>query len=314
MLTEYVGVSNGPAAERWSLEAVLPEYAKRCSNYIRGRAKKNPPFFLYFPMPSPHTPIAPGQQWKGRSGFGDYVDFLLETDWAVGEVLRALKETNQENNTLVIFTTDNGTSPKANFEALEKQGVRLRENWRGYKADIYEGGHRVPFIVRWPGQVSPATRSNEIIVQTDLLATLAEIINHNIPEDAGEDSVSLWPVLSGRRKTDNPLHEAIISQSVTGNFAVRMGKWKLLFSRGSGGWSSPNEAIARKIGLPIGQLYNLDSDPKESNNVHTQYPKVVERLTAIFRKFVENGRSTPGPKQANYYGTHWETIPWPKAK
>ena len=313
-LTKYVGVSNGPAVEGWSLEEVLPEYAKRCSSYIRERANKKNPFFLYFPMPSPHTPIVPDQQWKGKSGLGDYADFLLETDWAVGEVLRALKETDQENTTLVIFTTDNGTSPKADFEALEKQGVHLCENWRGYKADIYEGGHRVPFIVCWPGQISPATRSNEIIVQTDLLATLAEIINHRIPADAGEDSVSLWPLLSGKRKTDTPLHEAVISQSVSGNFAVRMGKWKLLFSRGSGGWSTPNEAVARKMGLPTTQLYDLDTDPKESNNLHSQHPNVVEQLTAVFCKFVENGRSTPGPKQVNHHGTHWEVIPWDKGK
>jgi len=216
-LTQYVGVSNGPAVEGWSLQAVLPENTKRCSSYIRARANKKNPFFLYFPMPSPHTPIVPDQQCNGKSGLGDYADFLLETDWAVGEVLRALKETDQENNTLVIFTTDNGTSPKADFDALEKQGVYLCENWRGYKADIYEGGYRVPFIVHWPGQISPATRSDEIIVQADLLATLAEIINHRIPADAGEDSVSLWPLLSGKRQADTPLHEAIISQSVTGN-------------------------------------------------------------------------------------------------
>jgi arylsulfatase A len=313
-LTQYVGVSNGPAVEGWSLQAVLPEYAKRCSSYIRERANKKIPFFLYFPMPSPHTPIVPDSQWKGKSGLGDYADFLLETDWAVGEVLRALQETGQENNTLVIFTTDNGTSPKADLEALKKQGVHLCENWRGYKADIYEGGHRVPFIVRWPGQISPDTRSDEIIVQTDLLATLAEIINHRIPADAGEDSVSLWPLLSGKRKTDAPLHEAIISQSSAGKFAVRMGKWKLLFSRGSGGWSPPTEGTAIKMGLPIGQLYDLDTDPKESNNLHSKHPKVVERLTAVFRQFVENGRSTPGPKQPNHHGTHWESIPWPKGK
>lgn len=309
-LTRYVGVSDGPAVADWKLEAVLPEYAERCARWIRGQAGSQKPFFLYFPMPSPHTPIAPNGKWKGVSGISDYADFLLETDWAVGELMRALDESKQAANTLVIFTTDNGTSPKANFEQLESHGVHLREHWRGNKADAFEGGHRVPFIVRWPGHVRAGTRTDQIITQADVLATLAEIVGHEIPEDAAEDSVSLLPVIRGHDQS-RPLHEAIINHSISGHFAVRSGDWKLLFCRGSGGWSEPREPAALKQELPPVQLYNLKKDPKESTNVHDQHPDIVDRLTAILRQYVESGRSTPGKRTLNFNGqVHWGNLPW----
>ncbi|MHC4997159.1 MAG: sulfatase-like hydrolase/transferase, partial [Planctomycetota bacterium] len=131
-LTSYIGVGDGPAVAGWEIDAVLPEYAKRCSEYIRGRAGKDQPFFLYFPMPSPHTPIAPNEDWKGKSGVSDYADFLMETDWVVGELMRALEETGQADDTLVFFTCDNGTSDKARFAELDAAGIHLNENWRGY--------------------------------------------------------------------------------------------------------------------------------------------------------------------------------------
>ena len=151
-----VGVSAGPAVADWDFSAVLLEYGKRCAEYVRGRKTKEQPFFLYFPMPSPHTPIAPGGKFKGITGISPYADFLVESDWAVGEIMKALDETGQADNTVVFFTCDNGTSPKANFPQLDAAGVHLNANWRGWKADAYEGGHRVPFIVRWPGASSRA--------------------------------------------------------------------------------------------------------------------------------------------------------------
>ena len=298
-LTKSIGVGNGPAVADWKLEAVLPEYAKRCSAFIRDQVKSDAPFFLYFPMPSPHTPIVPNKAWKGRSKISDYADFLLETDWAVGEVLKALDDSGQADDTLVIFTTDNGTSPKANFAELDAAGVHLTEHWRGNKADAFEGGHRVPFIVRWPEHVSAGARNHQTIVQTDVLATLADVVGHDIPDTAAEDSVSLLPVLK-RKDNDKPLHEAVINHSSSGYFAVRNDKWKVLFCRGSGGWSAPREDAALKQKLPQVQLYDLDADPKETTNVAKAHPDIVERLTAILRRYVEQGRSTDGPVQSKY--------------
>ncbi len=306
------GVTDGPAVADWSLEAVLPEYAKRCSDIIRQHQHGDQPFFLYFPMPSPHTPIAPNNIWKGKSGISDYADFLLETDWAVGELLAALDESGQTKDTLLIFTTDNGTSPVAKFDELATQGVHLTEHWRGNKADAFEGGHRVPFVVRWPGRVAAGTRSNEAVSLVDIMATVAEVVGHPLPDDAAEDSVSLLPLLRGNAPKES-LHEAVVCHSISGHFALRRGKWKLMYCQGSGGWSTPKEAAAKKQGLPPIQLYDLEADPKETTNLGSQLPDVVAELTAILRRYVEDGRSTPGKPQQNDQGVnHWSQLPWKK--
>ena len=309
-LTSSTGVSDGPAVAGWTLEAVLPEYAKRCSEKIHEKAKEDKPFFLYFPMPSPHTPISPSKEWKGKSGISEYADFLLETDWAVGEVLRALDDTGETDNTLVFFTTDNGTSPKAKFSELDAKGVHLTENWRGYKADAFEGGHRVPFVVRWPGKIAPGTRSDETISLVDIMATCAEVVDYTVPATAAEDSMSLLPVLTGKTLSE-PLHDAVVCHSISGHFALRRGKWKIMYCKGSGGWSAPKENSSALKKSPAIQLYDLEKDPKESTNVASRFPEVVTELTAILRGYVESGRSTPGPAQPNYKREkHWGTLPW----
>ncbi|MFT5129403.1 MAG: arylsulfatase A [Rhodothermales bacterium] len=293
-----VGVSAGPAVPEWDFSAVLLEYGKRCANYVRGRAEKEEPFFLFFPMPSPHTPIAPGGKFKGITGISDYADFLVETDWAIGEILSALADTKQAKDTVVIFTCDNGTSPKAKFSELEAKNVHLNENWRGYKADAYEGGHRVPFIVRWPGRIAANTRSDQTITVADIMATCADILDSALPENAAEDSVSLLPVLRGE-KPDAPLHDVVVHHSVSGHFAVRMGQWKLLLCAGSGGWSAPRETEAAKQKLPLVQLYDLKNDPKESKNLHDTHPEKVKTLVDALARAIREGRTTKGPQQAN---------------
>jgi len=303
------GVSAGPATPGWQFDAVLPRLAGKCAEYIKTQAQTDKPFFLFFPMTSPHTPIAPSAKFRGKSKISVYADFLMETDWAVGQVLRALEQSGQADRTLVIFTGDNGTSPKCNFENLEQHKAHLREHWRGWKADAFEGGHRVPFVVRWPGVVAPGGRCAEVISLVDLMATLAGVVDYKLPDNAAEDSHSLLPHLRGKPPVE-PLHEAVICHSASGYFVVRNGKWKLLFCRGSGGWSPPREREAAKLGLPPTQLYNLSVDPKERANVVAEHPEVVKQLTAILRRFVERGRSTPGPAQANTGGTSWPGLPW----
>lgn len=308
-----VGVSAGPSVADWDFRAVLAEYTTRWSQYIRRRAKRQRPFFLYVPMPSPHTPIAPHEVFRGKSNVSEYADFIMQTDSAVGEIMRALKETKQADNTVVIFTCDNGTSPKADFAELDAASVHLNEHWRGWKADAYEGGHRVPFIVRWPGQIEPGSRSNQTITLADIMATCADVAGNKLPADAAEDSVSLIPTLRGEQFA-GPLHELVVHHSVSGHFSVRKGNWKLLFCRGSGGWSSPRESAAVKQNLPPVQLYNLQDDPGETANLHANYPKVVEQLTAELRRTIERGRSTPGLEQPNHAGAKWwPGLPWKKS-
>jgi len=298
----------------WTLEAVLPEITRRCVRYIRDSAGQGKPFFLYFPMTSPHTPIAPSKAFLGRSGISRYADFLMETDWCVGQVVKALGDHGVADNTLVIFVADNGTSPKCDFAGLRAKKTDLQNHWRGMKADAFEGGHRVPFIVRWPGRVRPGSRSDQTVSLVDIMATCAEAVGVKLPETAAEDSVSLLPVLEGKA-IRGPLHEAVICHSISGVFVVRKGKWKLQFSAGSGGWSQPKDAAALKKGLAKWQLYDLSRDPKETTNVIGDHPEVVRELTSVLRRYIENGRSTPGAPQKNHNGaTWWRGLPWSRGK
>jgi len=293
-------VREGPAAADFEAADVLPTFARKACETIAARAadaKTGKPFFLYLPLNAPHTPILPSKEWQGKSGLGDYGDFVMQTDAVVGDVLEALEKNGLAENTLVIVTSDNGCSPAADTGKLETQGHFASAQFRGYKADIWDGGHRVPFLVRWPGKVKAGSRSAQTICHTDLLATCADILGTKLPDTAGEDSASLLPVLLG--KDTQPVHEAVVHHSIKGNFAIRQGRWKLELCPGSGGWSKPRDAEALKQGLPTIQLYDLDADPAEARNVQAENPETVERLTRLLERYVANGRSTPGKPQAN---------------
>jgi len=268
---------------------VLPLLAKQASAYVADRAQIGKPFFLYLPLSSPHTPIVPSKEWKGRSGLGDYGDFVMETDWAVGEVLAAIEKAGVADNTLVVFTSDNGCSPAAGTAALEKQGHFASAGSRGYKADIWDGGHRVPFVVRWPGTVKPDSRSDRLVCLTDLFATFAEVVGAKVPAAAGEDSVSFFPDLLG--KPGKP-RDAVVHHSIEGRFAIREGQWKLCLCAGSGGWSKGG-------GTDSPQLYDMAADPGETKNRAADQTEVVARLTKLLESYVADGRSTPGEKQKN---------------
>jgi arylsulfatase A-like enzyme len=279
---------------------MLPRLERQAVNYVAehaAAAKAGKPFFLYVPLTSPHTPILPTPEWQGNSGLGAYGDFVMQTDAVVGKILAALDEHGLATNTLVIFTADNGCSPQADTPALEKQGHFASAEFRGYKADIWEGGHRVPFLARWPDKIKSASTSSQLICHVDLLATCAEILGTKLPANAGEDSVSIVPALLGTDRA--PLREAVVHHSIQGMFSLRQGPWKLELCPGSGGWAAPLDPAARKAGLPEIQLYNLAADPAESKNVHVENPAVVTRLTALLQRYVADGRSTPGPRQTN---------------
>ena len=294
----------------WSLESVLPTLVERCVRYIAQAAESEEPFFLYFSMTSPHNPINPAPAFLGRSGVSKYADFLIETDWAVGEVLRALEENGVADDTLVIFTSDNGTAPQCRFDELAAKGVDLRAQWRGQKADIWEGGHRVPLIVRWPGVIRPSATSAETTSLVDVLATVAQVVGYELPDDAAEDSVSLLPVLLGRN-AGTPLHDAVITHSLSGCFAIHSDGWKLAFCPGSCGWSEPSDLDARAAGMPEDQLYDLTVDPGERHNLFAERPEIVSELTDRFWEIVTNGRSTPGTPVLNDGPLWWSQLPSP---
>ncbi|MCA9321437.1 MAG: sulfatase-like hydrolase/transferase [Planctomycetes bacterium] len=300
----------GPTGADFVHEDVLGNFTRRGVTYVQERAKSKAPFFLYLALTAPHTPILPTKSFQGRSKTNAYGDFVLQVDDAVGQLMRAVDEAGVTENTIFIVTADNGCSPRARFEELETFGHRPSGPYRGAKADIFEGGHRVPFMVRWPRRVAATTRSSQTICLTDLLRTLADVVGEPLPDDAGEDSVSFYPSLVG---ADQPTgREAIVHHSINGSFAIRRGPWKLILCPGSGGWSAPRPKAAREQRLPLEQLYNLDDDPGERTNLAGTEPKIVKELTLLLGHYVEEGRSTPGPRQANEGDVEFLPQPYPK--
>ena len=219
----------------------------------------------------------------------------MQTDAAVGEILAALDRQQLTGNTLVIMTSDNGCSPQAKFEELAAHGHHPSGPLRGHKADIFEGGHRVPFVVRWPGQVAARTESRQIVCLTDILATVAEILDCPLPDDAGEDSISFLPALRGAEGA----RDHLVSHSINGTFAIRRGAWKLALAPDSGGWSAPRPGSKQSPVCRGLQLYNLADDLGEQHNLQDREPERVRELTALLERLVAEGRSTPGKRQPN---------------
>jgi arylsulfatase A-like enzyme len=286
----------GPATEDFEAIEVLSDLAREAREFIGREAdKKNRPFFLYMPLTSPHTPLVPSERWQGKSGLGDYADFVMETDWVVGEVLAELDARGIAESTLIIFTSDNGCSPMADIPDLAKKGHKVNGPLRGHKADIFEGGHRVPFLVRWPTTVKPGSTCAATVCTTDLFATAAEIVGTKVPENAAEDSFSMLPLLKGE---EGFTRTYTIHHSINGSFAIRQGKWKLSLCPGSGGWSDPKPGKATQGMYPV-QLYDLESDLAESNNLAEGQPEKVNEMADLLSKAIRDGRSNPGAKQEN---------------
>jgi arylsulfatase A len=289
----------GPTGPSFDATYCLMTFAKKSREYIAQQASdKSKPFFLYLPLTSPHTPIMPSEKWLGKSPTKTiYGDFVMETDWVVGEVLAELEKQGISDNTLIVFTADNGCSPTGSIPEHIEIGHSPNGQWRGHKADIFEGGHRVPFLVRWPAKVNGNTKSDSTICTTDFFATAAEAANSSdsINDKMAEDSYSFMPDLSQKGKTTRPF---TVHHSINGSFAIRQGKWKLNLCPGSGGWSSPRPGKDTKD-LPLIQLYNLEADPAEENNLQANHPEIVDKLVTQLAKLIKEGRSTTGAIQTN---------------
>ncbi len=298
----------GPTAPDFRHQEVLPTLTRQAETYIAERAAAQQPFFLYFPLPAPHTPILPSPAFQGQSGTNPYGDFCLMVDDVVGRIMAAAEQAGVADNTIIVFTTDNGCSPMADFPGLARLGHHPSYHFRGHKADIYEGGHRIPLLLRWPARVRPGSQCDDPVCLVDLLATAAEIVGAKLPDNAGEDSVSNLPLWL-EKPAAAPLREATVHHSMDGSFSIRQGQWKLELCPGSGGWSwpRPGEECA---GLPPVQLYDLNADLGERRNLQAEHPEVVARLTALLATYVRNGRSTPGAPQANTGPAHWPQLAW----
>jgi arylsulfatase A len=296
--TEFVSVDEGVRSPDFTIYGVMPRLAGEAVDFIEQHAKQHTdqPFFLYAPLTAPHLPLVPNEEYRGKSDAGFYGDFVVETDAFVGAVLETLDRTGLADNTLVIFTSDNGGlyhywepqeaddlkyyKPTARGRFVQQFGHQGNAHLRGTKADIWEGGHRVPFVVRWPGKTPAGTVSDELIELTDLLATSAAIVGTELPNGMGEDSRNALPAFL-TAKPAKRVRDYAIHHSLWGMFAIRQGPWKMISKRGSGGFTRPREIDAKKVGGPPGQLYNLASDPSETKNVWEKHPDVVERLQSL---------------------------------
>jgi len=300
--TEKIGASSSPdwspiqgkfwrsgnIAPGFVHKEVLPRLAEESIAWLEERAGKEQPFFLYLALTSPHTPWLPAEKYRGKSGAGLYGDFVMHTDAVVGQVLQALDRLKLKDDTLVLFTNDNG--PIWYQRDIERFGHRANLELRGMKGDAWEGGHRVPFLARWPGRVKPGSVSGEMICQTDLLATFAALVDRKLPPDAGEDSFNILPALLGESGAE-PIRPSMITQSSHRVLAVRRGRWKLIGQLGSGGFISKPSKIKPEPGGPKGQLYNLAEDIGEQNNLWKERPEKVRELSELLEKLKKRGRS-----------------------
>jgi arylsulfatase A-like enzyme len=292
-------VRRGPRAEDFVIADVLDTLTQEAVTFVERAARVQQPFFLYLPLTAPHKPTQPHARFRGRTGLGEYGDFVTQVDWSVGQVLRALERARIAESTLVIYTSDNGSymyryddrDRKDHVDDASMQGYRSdrhRANgpFRGTKADIWEAGHHVPLLARWPGAVRPGAVCRQTVCLTDLYATLAEVVGAEIASDQAEDSCSLLPMFRGE---DVPRAAPVVHHSGSGMFAIRSGRWKLVLGNGSGGRERPR---GQPFAQPY-QLFDMSADPGESTDVAGQHPELVARLTRQLEQIRTQGRSVP---------------------
>lgn len=302
----FVGFHHSRQMDLWIEDDVVTEHVKEVDvlprltieavKYIESRKGLDQPFFLYVPWNSPHSPVVPSKEWQGKSGLNAHADFVMQTDDSIGKVMSALEKNGFDENTLVICCSDNGTSaPTSKMSKLKSLGHYSSGVFRGSKTDIWDGGHRVPFIVQWPKVVKPGSTTDQLVCLSDVIATVAEITVANIPDKDLPDSISFLPLLKQEpgRRVD------VIHHSIDGSFAFRQEKWKLILCAGSGGWSNPKNEKAVQNGTPKWQLYDMENDVGETNNLIEQEPAKVKELLGLLQSQIENGRSTPGARLAN---------------
>lgn len=278
-------------APDWKFDAILPELTKRAVQRVHDLAKKEKPFFLFFTMTSPHEPIVPSAQFKGKSGIAPIADFVMETDWSAGQVIQAVDQAGIAEDTIVIFTADNGHSHYTGWQPLVDAGHQPSGPYRGHKGDIWEGGHRVPLVMRWPKRIPADSSSDHLVSLTDFFATFSEITQGSLPHDGAEDSASFLASVLGNAHA--PERDPIVNHSNHGEFAYRDGPWKLVF-RNRGKNQNQCRGESRIV-----ELYNLDRDIAESRNLAPMKPKIVQQLTTAFDQIVSSGASRSGIQATN---------------
>jgi arylsulfatase A len=292
----------GMVADNFNHEEVDLVFLEKSKKFLEEHVKANPakPFFLYHSMQAVHLPSFAADQFKGKTNSGPHGDFIFEMDYVVGELLQTLERLGVADNTLVMFASDNGPEVPTVVDMRKRFHHDGARPWRGVKRDQWEGGHRTPFIVRWPGKVKAGVTSNQLTSLTDVMATCAEIVGAKLPRDAAEDSYSMLPVLLGTQGA-KPVRQYMLQQTPTLALSIREGQWKYLDHRGSGGnnydrtgaWGMKPYALPETDPDAPGQLYDLESDPGETTNLYSKHSEIVERLKKQLELFKQSGRSAP---------------------
>lgn len=286
----------GPMVTGWDPYENIPTTTKKGVEYLKAQAKTGKPFFLYFAFPAPHAPIIPNDAFDGKSKAGPFGDFVCEVDDACGQLLAALKESGQADNTIVVFSADNGPENYA-YARDEKFDHWSSSPFRGLKRDIYEGGHHVPFLVRWPGVTKPGTVSDALVSQIDLMATFASATGYSLPDkNAAEDSHDLLPILKGEH-SDSPVRTSHVHNTSKGQYAIRHGQWLLIDARngyskkGNAGWEKKHAYPADDKGAT--ELYDLSKDIGQRNNLAAENPEKVKELQRLLQKIRDDGHTAP---------------------
>ncbi len=299
----------GPMLPGWKLENILPELTRHAVQWVEETARAKKPFFLYFSLTSPHYPVVPAPEFVGATKVGAYGDFVHQTDWSIGQLLDALDRSGVAKDTLVVFTSDNGAEitgevNPGTYDRVKRYAHQSSGELRGAKRDAWEGGHRVPFIARWPGRVPPNKVSEETICHVDFLATVAAILDEKLSDNMAEDSINLLPVLLGE-KLSAPLREATVHHSARGKFAIRKGDWVLIDAQSGddNGVNGEPQWLKDQRGYLAhaheGELFNLREDLAQRHNRYADKPELVTELKALLEKYKREGRSTPGATQKN---------------
>lgn len=290
----------GMIAPDFDLEEVDLVFLEKSRHFLKEHVTNRPdqPFFLYHCTQAVHLPSFAAKPFQGKSGAGPHGDFILELDYIVGQLCETLERLKVADNTLVIFTSDNGPEVTTVLHMRADHGHDGARPWRGMKRDNWEGGHRVPFIARWPGRIKPGTTSDETICLTDLMATCASVVGTSLPAGAAEDSYDILPALLGKSQSA-PVHPYVLHQTISLAMGIRNGPWKLLDHQGSGGNRYKGNPRLEPLLVPDtdpaapGQLYHLDEDPYEQNNLYSKYPERVSELKRRLEQYKQSGRSAP---------------------
>ncbi|MBM3759656.1 MAG: arylsulfatase [Acidobacteria bacterium] len=279
----------------WRLEQVLPEITNRAVGWVTEHANQDKPYFLYFPLTAPHTPIAPEKEFEGKSRAGKYGDFVVQTDSCIGQVMDAIRKSRTANDTIVIFTSDNGPE-NLTYPLNPEFGHSSQGPLRGAKRMLWEGGHRVPFMAWAPGRIKPGRVEKEVICLTDMMATVASITGYKLPQEAAEDSYDVSAALFGAKR-QRPIREATVHHSMNNEYGLRQGDWVLIESPKSAHGAAEPAWFREKYGVKQhdqpGELFHLAEDLRETTNLYSQYPDRVKAMSALLKKYQDEGRSVP---------------------